>query len=99
MGRSRYRICDEKAPHFFNLHGIDWIPLFTRPQTANIILDALRYRQKENGWKIYGYVMLENHLHMIVRANNLAMELAHFNSYTAQRAWIAFPRGAWEREQ
>jgi REP element-mobilizing transposase RayT len=75
MGRSRYRICHEKAPHFLTCTVLNWIPLFTRPQTAGIILDALRYRQEETGWKIYGYVILENHIHMIVQAENLVMEL------------------------
>jgi len=85
MGRSRYRICDEKAPHFLTCTVLNWIPLFTRPQTAGIILDALRYRQEENGWKIYGYVILENHIHLIVQAENLARELPCFKSYTARK--------------
>ena len=38
MGRSRYRICDEKAPHFLTCTVLNWMPLFTRPQTAGIIL-------------------------------------------------------------
>ncbi|MCK9622840.1 MAG: transposase [Methylobacter sp.] len=84
MGRSRYRICDEKAPHFLTCTVLNWIPLFTRPQTAGIILDALRYRQEEHDWKIYGYVILENHLHMIVQAENLAVELPRFKSFTAR---------------
>ena len=85
MGRSRYRICDEKAPHFLTCTVLNWMPLFTRPQTAGIILDALRYRQEETGWKIYGYVILENHIHLIVQAENLAMELPRFKSYTARK--------------
>lgn len=85
MGRSRYRICDEQAPHFLTCTVLNWIPLFTRPQTAGIILDALRYRQEQLGWKIYGYVILENHLHMIVQAENLTLELPHFKSYTARK--------------
>ena len=85
MGRSRYRICEEKAPHFLTCTVLNWIPLFTRPQTVGIVLNALRYRQEEIGWKIYGYVILENHLHMIVQAENLAMELPHFKSYTARK--------------
>jgi REP element-mobilizing transposase RayT len=85
MGRSRYRICEEKAPHFLTCTVLNWIPLFTRPQTVDIVLNALRYRQEEIGWKIYGYVVLENHLHMIVQAENLAVELPHFKSYTARK--------------
>lgn len=85
MGRSRYRICDEKAPHFLTCTVLNWMPLFTRPETAGIILDALRYRQEQLGWKIYGYVILENHLHMIVQAEDLSMELPRFKSYTARK--------------
>lgn len=85
MDRSRYRICDEKAPHFLTCTVLNWMPLFTRPQTAGIILDALRYRQEETGWKLYGYVILENHFHLIVQSEHLAMELPRFKSYTARK--------------
>ena len=84
MGRNRYSIYDEQAPHFLTCTVINWMPLFTRPQTVEIVLDALRYRQEHNGWKLYGYVILENHLHLIVQAESLAAEIAHFKSYTAR---------------
>jgi hypothetical protein len=60
MGRSRYTIRETQAPHFLTCTVINWIPIFTRPQTVAIILDALQYRQQHNGWKVYGYVVLEN---------------------------------------
>jgi putative transposase len=85
MGRSRYKIHDEKAPHFLTCTVLNWMPLFTRPQTSDVILEALRHRQEHEGWKVYGYVILENHLHMIVQNENLAVELAHFKSYTARK--------------
>jgi REP element-mobilizing transposase RayT len=61
------------------------MPLFTRPETVDIIMDALHYRQEQLDWKIYGYVILENHLHMIVQAENLAIELPKFKSFTARK--------------
>ena len=85
MGRSRYKICVEQAPHFLTCTVLNWIPLFTRPQTVNIILEALRYRQDELNWKLYGYVILENHLHLIIQAENLALEFPRFKSYTARK--------------
>jgi REP element-mobilizing transposase RayT len=85
MGRSRYRIYDEKAPHFLTCTVLNWMPLFTRPQTAEIILNALNYRQEHNGWKIHGYVILENHIHLIVQAEKLSTEIAHFKSFTARQ--------------
>jgi putative transposase len=70
MGRSRYRIRDEKAPHFVTCTVLNWIPLFTRPQTTAMVLDALKYRQEQADWQIHGYVILENHLHMVVQTKD-----------------------------
>ncbi len=85
MGRSRYRIGVEQAPHFVTCTVLNWMPLFTRPQTAGIILDALKYRHEKMGWKIYGYVILENHLHLLMETENLTTELSSFKSYTARQ--------------
>jgi REP element-mobilizing transposase RayT len=85
MGRSRYTIRETQAPHFLTCTVINWMPLFTRPQTVDIILSALQYRQQHNGWKIYGYVILENHLHLIVQSEDLFTELPRFKSYTARQ--------------
>jgi hypothetical protein len=85
MGRSRYRICDAQAPHFVTCTVLNWIPLFTRPQAAAIILDALGYRQEQAGWRVYGYVLLENHMHRVVQSKNLQLELPRFKSFTARK--------------
>ena len=85
MGRSRYRMIESQSPHFLTCTVLDWLPLFTRPTTVQIVLDALQYRQQQQGWRIYGYVILENHLHMVVQADDLPSQLAHFKSYTARQ--------------
>lgn len=85
MGRSRYIIRETQAPHFLTCMVINWIPIFTRPQTVDIILNALQYRQQHNGWKVYGYVILENYLHLVVQADDLLAELPLFKSYTARQ--------------
>ena len=85
MGRSRYRVGDNKAPHFVTCTVLNWMPLFTRPQTVDIILQALQYRQQHNDWKIYGYVILENHLHLVVQCENLSKEFPQFKSFTARK--------------
>jgi len=85
MGRSRYTIRETQLPHFLTCTVINWMPLFTRPETVNIILNALQYRQQHNGWKVYGYVILENHLHLVVQSEDLLAELPLFKSYTARQ--------------
>jgi len=91
MGRSRYTIRETQAPHFLTCTVINWIPIFTRPQTVEIILNALQYRQQHNGWKVYGYVVLENRLHLIVQSEDLLAELPLFKS-TVNRLFERMPR-------
>lgn len=85
MGRSRYRILQSQHPHFLTCTVLNWITLFTRPATVQIVLDSLIYRQQQHDWRIYGYVILENHLHLLVQADDLPNQLAHFKSYTARQ--------------
>ncbi len=43
MSRSRYQITEADRPHFLTNTIINWIPVFTRPATVQIILDSLAY--------------------------------------------------------
>ena len=83
MGRSRYRVCDVSAPHFVTFTVLEWQPIFTRPVTVEILIDALRFRQQTRGLKIYAYVILENHMHAVLQAEDLVKEIHRFKTYTA----------------
>ncbi|MBA5248804.1 MAG: transposase, partial [Gammaproteobacteria bacterium] len=54
MGRSRYKISDQQAPHFVTFTILHWIPVFTRIETVNILLDSLKFLNKE-GLKIISF--------------------------------------------
>jgi putative transposase len=84
MGRSRYKIYEPQKPHFLTCTIINWIPIFTRQDTVQIIINSLIYLQQERYFKVYGYVILENHLHLIAQTDNLAKEISNFKSYTAK---------------
>jgi len=84
MGRSRYQIIDPQLPHFVTCTVLHWIPVFTRPDTVNIVLDSLRFLSGD-GLKLYAYVVLENHLHMIVQSQKLDHDMARFKSFTAKK--------------
>ncbi|CAN8140552.1 transposase [uncultured Thiomicrorhabdus sp.] len=83
MGRSRYRITESKAPHFVTCTVLHWIPVFTRPETVEILFSSLRFLQAE-GLKVYAYVILENHLHMVVQSDDLVRDMARFKQFTAK---------------
>ena len=84
MGRSRYRINDAAAPHFLTFTALNWLAIFTRPGAVRIILDALDWRQTNKGVLIYGYVILENHMHCILQAPDLPKQVHDFKAFTAQ---------------
>ncbi|WAK04240.1 REP-associated tyrosine transposase [Methylobacter sp. YRD-M1] len=85
MGRSRYVITEPDKPHFLTCTVLEWLPVFTRPETVQIVLDCWRYQQEHQGLRLYGYVVLENHLHFVAQANRLDECVSSFKSYTARR--------------
>jgi putative transposase len=83
MGRSRYKIIHPQQPHFVTLTVLHWIPVFTRPETVNILLDTLRFLSKD-GLKVYAWVVLENHCHLLLQSNALDHDIARLKSWTAK---------------
>jgi len=84
MGRSRYHIVEPTAPHFMTMTTVNWIPLFTRVATVEILLESFVYLQETRGLRLYGFVILENHLHCIAQSDDLASSISSFKSYTAK---------------
>jgi len=85
MGRSRYKIYEPTHPHFVTCTILNWLPIFTRQESTKIIFDSLTYLQKSDNLKVYAYVILENHLHMIVQSENLSRTMKHFKRHTARQ--------------
>ncbi|MEI8571684.1 transposase [Methylomonas sp. LW13] len=85
MGRSRYTITEPQQAHFMTCTVVEWLPVFTRPETVQILLDCWQYQRQQVGLKLYGYVVLENHLHFIAQSTSLDKCVASFKAYTARR--------------
>ena len=84
MGRSRYKIYNTEIPHFLTMTVVDWLPIFSNREVADIILGSLKYLQEEKKAKLYAYVVMENHLHCIVQSDELGKVIQAFKSYTAR---------------
>jgi len=85
MGKSRYQFKELNKPYFMTLTICDWQPIFTRPESVDIIFETWRYLQENSNFKLYGYVILENHIHLIAQSNNIAKDIQRFKSYTARK--------------
>lgn len=51
----------------------------------NLIIESLKFLRENGSLKIFAYVILENHLHMIVSSEDLSNTMMRFKSYTARR--------------
>ena len=85
MGRSRYKIYEPTYPHFITCTIIHWLPIFTRKESVQIIIDCIKFLQEKDNLKIYAYVILENHLHMVVPSKDLHKTMQSFKQYTAKQ--------------
>ncbi|MEW6667509.1 MAG: transposase [Thermodesulfobacteriota bacterium] len=83
MTRSRYRVLTPSHPHFLTCTVVNWITLFNDPGAVQIILDSWGFLQNQGRLRLYGYVILENHLHFIADSPDLAREVGNFKSFTA----------------
>jgi REP element-mobilizing transposase RayT len=85
MTRSRYRIFDDAYPHFLTCTIVGWQAVFTRPEAVQIVFDSWSFLHKEKGFRLYAYVVLENHLHLIASAPELSGAIKSFKMYTARQ--------------
>ena len=63
---------------------LHWIALFTNQQSVQILIDSLKHLQQSDNLKIYAYVILENHLHLVASSDDIAKSIKKFKSYTAK---------------
>ncbi len=84
MGRSRYKIHESMHPYFVTCTILHWLPLFTRKESVQIVIDCLKFLQKKDNLKLYAYVILENHLHLVVQSDDIEKSIKAFKQYTAK---------------
>jgi REP element-mobilizing transposase RayT len=85
MSRSRYQFADPAHPHFLTCTVVEWLPVFTRQEAVQIVLDSWTHLQRREGLRLYGYVVLENHLHAIAQSDALPTLWGRFKSYSARQ--------------
>jgi len=85
MPRSRYVVLSDHQPHFVTCTVHDWLPVFTRPDVVDIVLDSWRFLQADRQFLLYGYVVMVNHLHFIGASPAMTKTLSQFKSFTARK--------------
>ncbi|HKL18391.1 MAG TPA: transposase [Halalkalibaculum sp.] len=79
------RITYSEELNFLTLTVVDWIDVFTRRIYNDFIIENLNYCQKEKGLKIFAFVLMTNHLHLIVKTEeSLPGIIRDFKTYTSK---------------
>ncbi|UKT63987.1 transposase [Pedobacter mucosus] len=65
----KYKVADDNGIYFITTTVVNWIDVFTRKELSNVIVESLKYCQKEKGLVIYSWCLMLSHLHMIVSAD------------------------------
>jgi REP element-mobilizing transposase RayT len=81
-----YKIRGQLLPHFITATVVDWIDVFTRKSYRDCVIDCLDYCIKNKGMILYGYVIMSNHIHMIIQSDDgkLSDLLRDFKKFTAK---------------
>jgi putative transposase len=82
--RTRYRITDENYPFFITTTTVAWIPIFTRKHYIEVLLNSLVFCRLNKGLKIFAFVIMDNHIHLVVAGERLSDIIKEFKSYTAR---------------
>jgi putative transposase len=84
LARTRYKIVEDCSTYFVTTATVNWLPLFSIPDLAQIVLDAMRFLHDNQRVAIHAYVLLENHLHFIGSSPHFSGEMRKFKSFTAR---------------
>jgi len=70
--------------HFLTATIIEWIPALIDRDARDVVINALDFCRKEKGMRLYAYVIMENHLHLVVEAPELTGVIQSFKRHTAR---------------
>ncbi len=77
-----------KNLYFVTTTVVNWVDIFSRPKYKHIIIESLAFCQKNKGLEIYSWVLMPNHLHFIIGAENLEQVqtvLRDFKKFTSKK--------------
>jgi REP element-mobilizing transposase RayT len=83
--RSAYKIIDKDGIYFLTSTIIEWIPVFTYKDFFEILIQSFKYCMKDKGLKIYAFVILDNHFHLIASGENISAIIQSLKSYTSKK--------------
>ena len=82
---------EQDSLHYITFEIVRWVDIFTRKVYRDIVIDSLRYSQENKGLEIYAFVIMSNHIHLLIRSDigKLSDTIREFKSFTAKQILLA----------
>jgi len=82
-----YKIDEQDGVYYLTLQIVNWADLFTRQVYRDIVIDNLRYCIANKGLIVYAYVIMSNHIHLLVQSSTtqLSNTIRDFKSYSSKK--------------
>ena len=82
-----YTISEQGELHYVTFQIVRWIDIFTRQAYRDIAIESLRFCQENKGLEIYAFVVMSNHIHLLLRSeiSQLSNTIKEFKSFTAKK--------------
>lgn len=84
----RYKVKESYKPHFITSTLVGWVDALSRPEYKDIIVESLQYCRSNKSLSIHAWVIMSNHIHLIVSAENnveLPDIIRDFKKFTSKK--------------
>jgi putative transposase len=70
MFKRGYVIRDQQAVYYMTFTVVGWIDIFSRQRYRDIVIESFKYCHQHKGLHLHTYVIMSNHIHLIVSVDD-----------------------------
>ena len=84
---SKYKPGEDAQAHFVTFAVVGWVDVFSREYYKEILVNSLKYCQEEKGLVLHAWVIMTNHVHLIMSSQTNKIEdiVRDFKKYTSKQ--------------
>jgi putative transposase len=98
---SKYKVGEDAVVHFVAFFVVAWVNVFSRECYKEIFVNSLKYCQESKGLKLHAWIIMTNHVHLIISSNTNKIEdiVRDLKKYTSKQIIKAIQENSTESRQ
>ncbi|MBL0184049.1 MAG: transposase [Chitinophagaceae bacterium] len=95
---SNYKVGEDAIAHFLSFAVVGWVDVFSRECYKEIFINSLKYCQENKGLILHAWIIMTNHVHLIVSSNTNKIEwlVRDIKKYSSKQIIAAIEKNATE---